>query len=85
MLNDKHHTWTTSPSALPEPGRPLWILVEHDAVQDEDVQAPFVRKAVARHDPGGVPEWTWRLLDHDPETEEAELQQCFTVAAWRYA
>ncbi len=83
MLNQQIDTWTII-GAMPEPDRPVWILVEHDVVHDVDVEAPFVRKAVARFKAGGIPEWTWHLLDFDPDTEEEVLQQVFTVVAWRY-
>ena len=84
MLNKKIDTWTII-GEFPEPGKPVWILIEHDVVHDEDVEAPFTRKAETRiEDFAGRPFISWHLLDFDPETEDEILHQDMTVVAWRY-
>lgn len=77
MLNTKQQDWSLNRVSLPEIGREVVALIEHDVVENPDVDFPFTRKALFTGN-------AWYLMDHDPDTEEALLQQYFTVVAWRY-
>jgi len=84
------HNWL-GPTEPPALNVPLFILVEHDTIDDQNVllNQPFVRLAsLHRYDPDprtpGVA-YYWKLLDYDPEEEEEILRQNFSVVSWRYA
>lgn len=89
MLNphlDQWHIWHVSSPATPELDVPLFILIEHDVIE-EDILAnqPFVRHASLHRYDREPRILYWKLLDFDPENEEEILQQCFSVITWRYA
>jgi len=89
MLNLYHNDWVfiKGRSNYPEFNKPVYILVEHDVLDEvnKDSNYPFVRKACL--DQTQSTDYIiliWKLSDFDPETEEEILQQCYTVIAWRY-
>jgi len=88
MLNphlDSWHIWRSSSPETPEFNVPLFILIEHDVIEDDVlVNQPFVRYASLHRYDREPRILYWKLLDFDPENEEEILQQYFSVIAWRY-
>lgn len=83
---DQWNIWHISSPETPQLDVPLFILIEHDVIE-EDILAnqPFVRHASLHRYDREPRILYWKLLDFDPENEEEILQQCFSVIAWRYA
>ena len=84
---DQWRQWHVPSPETPDLDVPLFVLIEHDVIDEHDVLAnqPFVRHASLHRYDREPRILYWKLLDFDSETEEEILQQCYSVIAWRYA
>lgn len=80
IVNSNIH-WHNTYDELPPQHHLVVALIESDS--NDATHYPMVRY-VKRCPIVGREEFTWKLVDYNPITEEETLQQSFTVMMWRY-